>query len=101
MSYDLDDVREQVESGEAVLADVRELEEWNEGRVAQAVLAPLSAIDTGTDPDLDRTKTVYTYCRAGGRSFMARDLLVARGWTNIVPLNEGFEELCARGFTRA
>ena len=76
----------QLKAGGAVLIDVREPEEWAETGVAEpAVLLALSDLRgerTTWKPFLekDRDKTLLLYCRSGGRSAKAAELLATEGF---------------------
>ena len=70
MLVDVDhvDVREAAqaaESGEALLLDVREDDEWAAGRAPTAVHVPMSELRQDTVP---RDRRVLVLCRVGGRS---------------------------------
>jgi len=45
----------------------------------------------------DRNETVFLYCRSGGMSAMAAEVLVGHGYTNVYHLRDGFNEWSARG----
>ena len=99
MSYDLDDIKDQLEDGEAQLLDVREQDEWDAGHLTQASLVPLSTLSEGVDPQgLDKTKKTYLHCRSGKRVMTAAPILEGMGYADVTPLHEGFEALMAEGF---
>lgn len=98
-------VKRRVDSGDAVLADVREKREWRKGHVAGAILVPLSELSGGiTQGDLaeriPRGRTVYTYCGHGVRSRMAAEVLREHGY-EVRPLKTGYRELIDAGFREA
>jgi len=74
-----------VTDGQAVLIDVREPDEWADGVAAPAELLALSDL---TGPRLtwkpflekNRDKELVLYCRSGGRSGRAAQLLAAEGY---------------------
>jgi len=76
----------QVKSGQAVLIDVREPDEWSETGVAEpAVLLALSDLRgerISWKPFLEknRDKTLLLYCRSGGRSGQAATILAKEGF---------------------
>ena len=99
MSYDLDDIKDQLEDGEAQLLDVREQDEWDAGHLAQAKLVTLSSLSEGKEPEgLDKGLKTYIHCRSGRRVLQAAPILTAMGFGEVVPLDEGFEALMAEGF---
>ena len=101
MAYDLETVKKDVAEGRALLVDVRELQEWDQGHVRGALLAPLSGLESGVVPlTLIKEKPLFTYCRAGRRSVMGAEILKPLGY-NVTAIFEGFDELAARGFPTA
>jgi len=57
-----------IESGANItLIDVREIDEWEQIRIPQAVLIPLSTIEHRLE-EIDFSRPVYVLCRSGGRS---------------------------------
>jgi len=74
-----------VETGIAVLVDVREPAEWNGGVAGVAVLLPLSDLRGPRKrwtPFLEknRSKRIVLYCKSGMRSGMAASILKAEGF---------------------
>ncbi|MEV6210132.1 rhodanese-like domain-containing protein [Kitasatospora sp. NPDC051914] len=70
-------------SGEAVLLDVREREEFAAGHAPAAVWLPLIALAAGAELPTPAGRTVLAICRSGNRSQRAVDLLAARGVTAV------------------
>ncbi len=73
-----------LDSGNAVLVDVREPNEWADGVVDGALLLPLSDLRgnrTLWGPALDthRNKEFILYCRSGNRSEIALKILQTEG----------------------
>lgn len=100
MSYDLFDVKDELEEGLAQLLDVREQDEWDAGHLAEAKLVSLSQLESGVEPSgLDKSLPTYLHCRSGQRVLRAAPLLEGMGFAKVVPLGEGFEALMAEGFT--
>ena len=100
MSYDLDDIKDQLEDGKAQLFDVREQDEWDAGHLSQASLVPLSSLSEGNEPQgYDKSKKTYLHCRSGKRVMTAAPILEEMGFEDVTPLNEGFEALMAEGFS--
>ena len=101
----LDTVKERLASKEAVLIDVRELNEWNAGHLEDAKLVPLSEI---RDPqkrenvtkDLSKDEIIYCHCRTGKRVFLATHYLTEDGY-DIRPLKAGYKDLLSAGFENA
>lgn len=87
---------EQVEANEnAVLVDVRELEEWHQGHIEGALHAPLSQMLQGNTDNLPKDKALYLYCVAGIRSKQAADYLTSQGFENCINISNGYPGLLA------
>ena len=76
--------------------DVRTQEEFAGGSVEGAVLIPYEVIaDHISSVTEDKNADIRVYCRSGRRSEVAKDVLKAMGYTNVI--NEGgYEEIIAR-----
>lgn len=101
----LEVVRKNVEQGKAVLVDVREKSEWEEGHIKGAVFLPLSELRKGIDKQeikkkLPAKKIVYTYCVLGKRAGTAGEILQEAGY-EVRPLKPGYRELLEAGFEDA
>jgi rhodanese-related sulfurtransferase len=99
----LDQVKAAVESGKAVLVDVREQGEWDLGHLKDARLVPLSALSKEgavVPADLPKDKPVYLHCRSGARCLKAAEILKPLGY-DVRPLKAGFGELVKSGFPKA
>ena len=57
-------------SGEAVFVDVRELDEWEAGRIPGALHIPLGELEARW-PELRASDSVVAVCRSGNRSATA------------------------------
>lgn len=99
-------VKKNVESGKAVLLDVREKREWDAGHLARAKLKPLSKLAArGSDPtellkDVSKDKIIYCHCKSGGRALIACDVLKDLGF-DVRALKPGFADLVEAGFKEA
>ncbi|MCG8583195.1 MAG: rhodanese-like domain-containing protein [Pirellulales bacterium] len=101
-------VRKNLDSDKAVLIDVREQDEWDEGRLKHATLVPLSQLKDAAERDnakavkgkLPKKKIVYCHCRSGGRALVAGKILAKWGF-DVRPLKHGYEDLVEAGFPRA
>lgn len=101
----LQTVKKGLTEKKAVLVDVRELDEWNDGHVKDAKHLALSNIKSGvTDEKLKEIippgKIVYLHCAAGGRCLKAADMLKNKGY-DIRPLKPGYDALITAGFEKA
>ncbi|OYW24765.1 MAG: rhodanese [Planctomycetales bacterium 12-60-4] len=101
----LETVKQQLAQGKAVIVDVRESSEWDEGHLKDARLLSLSRLRKGVSPEeldkiLTKDKVIYAHCAAGGRCLEAADRLKKAGF-EIRPLKPGFRDLLAAGFEKA
>ena len=75
----------------AVLVDVRTPEEYNEGHVEQAININWFDADFQEQVnELDKKKTIYVYCKKGGRSAKAAQMLDSLGY-EVVDLLGGYD----------
>jgi rhodanese-related sulfurtransferase len=101
----LDAVKQAVREQKAVIIDVREPEEWQEGHLAGAGLLPLSALERGMPPQelakiLPKDKIIYCYCLAGGRCAEAAAMLKPLGY-DVRAIKPGYPQLVKAGFPAA
>lgn len=102
----VEDVKKAVESMEAILIDVREESEWQDGHLVAAKHLPLSEISN--NPSLDKLKAVlgdgkkvvYLHCASGRRCLKAADSLKKAGFETR-PLKPGYQSLVEAGFKPA
>lgn len=94
----LEDLKEELATGEAQLFDVREPNEAAQGMLSQAQLVPLSELQEGVKPNQDPTKLTYVHCAAGIRVHYAAPILEQMGFERVVPLQEGYASLRNYGF---
>jgi len=100
-----DTVKASVKAGKAVIVDVREQDEWDAGHLKGAILMPQSKLKVEAEAaelakKLDKSKVVYTHCRAGRRALVCGEILKKQGF-DVRPLKAGFEELVKEGFEKA
>ncbi len=89
----VDEVRNLVDKrgyDEAILLDVREPAEYEEGHIPGALLLPLSSLLDNLNK-LSLSKTIITYCRRGPRSKSAAALLKRQGFENIYYMEGGID----------
>lgn len=85
--------RELDELDDALLIDVREVDEWQAGHLEGALHLPLSGLSSTIPPELP-SRTVYVvYCAHGMRSQAAARILSAAGYCNVVSLDGGLAAL--------
>lgn len=92
-------VAAELDSGEAVLIDVREPgEQGQTGVIPGAVSAPRGMLEFFADPaspyhrtEFDPKRRIIVHCAAGGRSALAADTLQQMGYTNVAHLEGGIK----------
>ena len=76
----------------AVLLDVRQVDEFNAGHIDGAVLVPHDTIVANVGAIVpDKNTPVYVYCRSGRRSAIAFEAMKKLGYTNLTDLG-GMDE---------
>jgi len=87
-----------ISSQEVQVIDVRLPEEYQAGHLENAQLISVEASDFEQKiSTLDKTKTYAVYCRSGRRSTIATEKMAELGFTNLVNLQGGFEDLANLG----
>jgi rhodanese-related sulfurtransferase len=94
----VDEVAAELESGDAVLVDLREPAELAAtGRIPGSVHVPRGMLEFHADPssayhlpELDPAKRVILHCAAGGRSALAAVTLKEMGYEQAAHLDGGF-----------
>ena len=101
----VDQVGAELESGDAILIDVREQNERDEnGTIAGSVHAPRGMLEFFADPsspyhrpEFDPNRRIILHCAAGGRSAMGADALQQMGYTSVAHLDGGYTAWTAAG----
>lgn len=85
------DFAEKIESGEYIVLDVRTAEEYDEQRIGDdALLVDFYAADFKQQLDaLDKSKKYLMYCRSGGRSSAATEVMKGLGFEEFYELKGG------------
>src|SRR5258708_7300100 len=89
-------------SGEAVIADVRDKDEWDEGHIPAAIHMSRGTIELdieekGPDPNA----MIICHCGGGGRSALAAESLQKMGYKNVRNMAGGFKAWKADGLPTA
>lgn len=100
-----DVVKKAVADDKAILLDVREKSEWDDGHLKDAKLLPLSVLKAGAKADdvskiVPKDKVVYCHCGSGVRCLKAADELKKLGY-DVRPLKPGYADLVKAGFATA
>ncbi len=86
---------------DALLVDVRESSEHEQGHIRNALLVPRGIIEAAADPGYPkhvpelcaaRNRAVVLYCATGGRSAMTAAVLQMMGFTEVYSLAGGFSQ---------
>jgi rhodanese-related sulfurtransferase/ubiquinone/menaquinone biosynthesis C-methylase UbiE len=99
-------IQRRIAQNKAILLDVREENEWNQGHIDGAILAPLSKLQS-EDKDLieqlrdtlDKERIIYLHCRSGRRTLIAAPILEKLSY-DARPLKAGYQDLIKAGFNK-
>ncbi len=89
-------------NNQAIILDVRELNEWQEQHIAGVIHIPLSQLQDRL-PELSRYKNspIITQCRSGKRSAQAQEALQSAGFSEVYNLNGGLNAWLKDGLDTA
>jgi len=86
--------------GDAVLIDVREETEWDQGYVPGAIHISRGYVEQAIEAEVpDRDRQVILYCAGGIRSLFAAQALEQLGYTNVASMSGGFQGWKSAGLT--
>jgi rhodanese-related sulfurtransferase len=79
------EAKQMMDSGNVIVLDVREKDEYDAGHIAGAVLLPVGTIGENSAAEVipQKDSTVLVYCRSGNRSKTASQKLADLGYTQI------------------
>jgi rhodanese-related sulfurtransferase len=80
----------QTNNESVVYLDVREPNEWNLGRIPNAVHLPRGNLESKIEALVDRGQRVVIYCARGNRSALAALTLQQMGYENVASMARGF-----------
>jgi rhodanese-related sulfurtransferase len=81
-----------LEQKRALFVDVRESEEFREGRIPGSVLIPRGVLEWKVEEELpDTSQKIVLYCGVGARSALAAAALKFLGYNNVSNLIGGIE----------
>jgi rhodanese-related sulfurtransferase len=96
-----DDARRRIEAGAHVI-DVRQLDEWNRGHIAEAELVPLNGIYSFgkalQELHLPENEDVIFVCASGQRSAAASEIALLTGLKKVYNLANGMNGWVGRGY---
>ncbi|VTR97288.1 rhodanese-like domain-containing protein [Tuwongella immobilis] len=98
----LETVKANLKSGKAVLVDVREPAEWEDGHIKDAKHLPSSQLRTQAKlleltKQLPKDKILYLHCAFGARCLKVAELLEKQGF-DARALKTGYDDLITAGF---
>ena len=80
-----------IESGQAVILDVREMDEYQQGTLVNSVHITRGHLEAQAESKIvDKSAPVIVYCAGGVRSAFAAKTLQELGYTNVVSMAGGF-----------
>jgi rhodanese-related sulfurtransferase len=87
-------------SGEAVIVDVRETDEWDEEHIPGAIHLSRGTIELDIEEKVpDPNAMIITHCGGGGRSALAAEGLQKMGYKNVRSMAGGFKAWKAIGLS--
>jgi phage shock protein E len=85
-------------SGEAVIVDVRETDEWDEEHITGAMHMSRGTIELDIEEKVpDPNALIVCHCGGGGRSALAAESLQKMGYKNVRSMAGGFKAWKAAG----
>ncbi|HEY3114875.1 MAG TPA: rhodanese-like domain-containing protein [Gemmatimonadaceae bacterium] len=81
----------QARNEHVVYLDIREPNEWNLGRLPQAVHLPRGNLETKVEALIDRNQRVVIYCARGNRSALAALTMKQMGYENVASMARGIQ----------
>lgn len=82
----------QNEFNNVILVDVRTPEEYESGHIEKAININWFDSDFADQiRSIDKEKTIYLYCKKGGRSAKAAELLGSMGYEKVIDLEGGYD----------
>ena len=85
-------------SGDTVIVDVREKDEWDEEHIPDAIHLSRGTVEWKIDEKVpDPNTTIICHCGGGGRSALAVESLQKMGYKNVRSMAGGFKAWKAAG----
>jgi rhodanese-related sulfurtransferase len=92
------DAAAKLNSGEAVIIDVRDKDEWDEGHIPGATHMSRGTIELDIEEKVPEPNTmVICHCGGGGRSALAAESLQKMGYKNVRSMAGGLKAWKAAG----
>ena len=85
-------------SGQAIIVDVREKDEWDEEHIRDAIHMSRGTIELDIEEKVpDSNAMIICHCGGGGRSALAAESLQKMGYKNVRSMAGGFKAWKAAG----
>jgi rhodanese-related sulfurtransferase len=92
------DAAEKLKSGNTVIVDVREKDEWDEEHIPDAIHLSRGTIELEIEEKVpDPNTTIICHCGGGGRSALAAESLQKMGYKNVRSMAGGLKAWKAAG----
>ena len=92
------DAAAKLKSGEAVIVDVRDKDEWDEGHIPGATHMSRGTIEFDIEEKVsDPNAMIICHCGGGGRGALAAESLHKMGYRNVHNMSGGFKAWKAGG----
>jgi rhodanese-related sulfurtransferase len=92
------DAAAKLKSGEAVIVDVRDKDEWDQGQIPGAMHMSRGTIELDIEEKVpDTNAMIVCHCGGGGRSALATESLQKMGYKNVRSMAGGFKAWKAAG----
>jgi rhodanese-related sulfurtransferase len=92
------DAAAKLNSGDAVIVDVRDKDEWDEGHITGATHISRGTIELDIEEKVpDTNAMIICHCGGGGRSALAAESLQKMGYKNVRSMAGGFKAWKAAG----
>jgi rhodanese-related sulfurtransferase len=92
------DAAEKMKSDSVVFVDVREMDEWNEEHIRDAIHLSRGTIELDIEEKVPDAETmIICHCGGGGRSALATESLQKMGYKNVRSMAGGFKAWKALG----
>jgi rhodanese-related sulfurtransferase len=92
------DAAAKLNTGDAIIVDVRDKDEWNEGHIPAATHMSRGTIELDIEEKVpDPNAMIICHCGGGGRSALAAESLQKMGYKNVRSMGGGFKAWKAAG----
>jgi len=96
------DAAAKLKSGDTVIVDVREDDEWNEEHIPDAIHMSRGTIELDIEEKVpDTNAMIICHCGGGGRGALATESLQKMGYKNVRNMAGGFKAWKAAGLPSA